>query len=563
MTAFNGRAPAESPLDDVWATAGLSDAEAVIAGADALVRKLINWYGAPRDPMLLKRFCMELPAGRVLLYGAGTLTRILLESLPPGITVVGILDRMAADIGTFCGYPVIRLDQTAGLAFDWVLLAHTVYEMEMRATAISAGIPADRIITVHTDPRYRALSAPVVETLTERACQQPADAVILTCCSANILHDQQLAEWLPPNRTIQLFLGREVGGVQNEGFYQSFDLRESLEALIRVLRRLRPRVVYVRSIIYKNYLGMLAKHVLPESMVIQEFYDYTILWPDKDLANLFGLNATSIAWLRQSELIAGHTLDLALSKRGGPEWERVQARLRTPYRLIFPQMVEGPGASDGPPQADLVYAGFLPSSNFLRSFPIGYNFLPLLETLCHDGGLTADIFNSSHADAFGDIIFSDYLERYAAPPVVYNRRLGYADLLARLPSYRFGWLCNDQQTFHADRQVGVCNRWTGYVSAGLPTILDASWGFMGDLVREYGAGIVIGQLEPDNVLSAIQKADRTALVDGTLRLRRKILEENRAATNAIASLFERGMAGYCFAAPQSLSGNILNQMNKL
>lgn len=544
-------APAgSSPFDDPWAIAGLPDAQTALAGAGALVGTLLHWYGAPRSPEILKRFCADLPAGRVLLYGAGTLTRTLLEHLPPTIEVVGILDRMAADIGTFCGHPVFRPDQTAGLAFDRVLLAHTVYEMEMQAAAIAAGIPADRIVSVHTAARYRALSAPTVEALAGNTCRQPADAVIVTCCSTNILHDQQLAQWLPPDRTIQLFVGREVGGVRNEGAYQSFDLRESLEALVQVLKRLRPKIVYVRSIIYKNYLGMLVKHVLPEAKVVQEFYDYTILWPDEDLSNLFGLNATSMGWLRKSELIAGHTLDLALSKRGGVEWERLQSHLRAPYRLVFPQMVEGPEPAGGSPRADLVYAGFLPSSTFLRSFPIGYNFLPLLEALCRDGGLTADIFNSSHADASGDVIFADYLERYAEPPLVYSRRLDYADLLARLPSYRFGWLCNDQKTFHADRRVGICNRWTGYVSAGLPTLLDSSWGFMGDLVREYDAGIVIERLEPPDVLDAIRKADHRRLADGTLRLRRRLLADNREAADAVATLVEGAVGKLCFDAHQ-------------
>ncbi|MBK1840769.1 hypothetical protein JHL17_25525 [Azospirillum sp. YIM B02556] len=550
MTVLDGHLPTGQSLDELWRAAASQDATTA-GDAGSLVRDLLHWYGAPRDPGLLKRFCSDLPNGRVMLYGAGTLTRSLLEHLPPGIVVVGVLDRMAFDIGTFHGYPVYQPAQTAGLAFDWVLLAHSVYEMEMRAAAVAAGIPPDRIITVHTNPRYRELSAPMVEMLADQASQRPVKAMIVSCCSTNILHDRQLAEWLRPEATIQLFLGREVGGVKNEGPYLSFDLRESLAALVLVLQRQRPRVVYVRSIIYKNYLGMLIKHVLPEATVIQEFYDYTVLWPDNDLVNLFGLNATSIAWLRQSELIAGQTLDLTLSKRGGAEWDRVQARLRAPYRLVFPQMVEGPEPSNGAPLADLVYAGFLPSSTFLRSFPIGYNFLPLIETLCRDGGLTADIFNSSHADTSGDAIFADYLERYAAPPMIYSRRLDYADLLTRLSSYRFGWLCNDQKTFHSDRRVGVCNRWTGYVSAGLPTLLDASWGFMGELLREYGAGLVIERLEPDAVLQAIRNADHAALVDGTLRLRSKLLVENRAATDDIAALIEQGMASPGQFDPQS------------
>ncbi|PWC97416.1 hypothetical protein TSO5_05260 [Azospirillum sp. TSO5] len=528
------------PIMDAWTAAGLPSTEAVMAGAGELAGQFLRWHGAPRIPELLGLFCRELPAGRVLLYGAGTLTQALLGHLPDGIRVAGIIDRRAGDIATFCGFPVLSAAEALDRQHDYVLLAHNAYEMEMAATLVKVGFAADRIVALHADPRYRAFIAPTVERLVEEACRHSGDAAIVNCNSP-IIHDRQLADWLPPDRTIQLFMGRSANELDRNGLYETVDLRESLDALRAALLRRRPRVVYVRSMLFKNYLGMLIKRWLPRTTVVQEFYDYATLWPDADLANLFGLNAVSMDWLRRAELIAGQTLDLVISKRGGAQWHRVQDRCRAPYRLVFPQMVEGPPDRPGPPRADLVYAGFLPSRSFLRSFPVGYNFMPLLEDVCRDGGLTADIFNAAHNGAEGDAIFADYLRDYEKPPLAYHRRLSYSELMDILGSYRFGWLCNDQRTVHPDRQVGICNRWTGYLSAGLPVLLDASWGAMGDLTREYGAGLVIERLESGTVIDTIRNADHTALAAGARRLRSHLLAVNAAAMIDIAAVIGRGL----------------------
>lgn len=527
---------------DIWASFEPPDNDALLASVPALARALLHWCGAPRNPRLMRRFCGELSGRRVLLYGAGTLTRALLRQLPANVQVVGVVDRMAADIGAFQGVPVVSPTQAAEMSFDYALLAHNVYEMEMRRALIDAGVSSDRIITAHADPRYRALAAETTATLTERACRRPADAVIVSCCNTAIINDRQMTDWLPPERTVQLFIGRGGDELEADAPYETIDLQESLEALRGALLRMRPRVVYVRSVLYKNYLGALIKHWLPSSVVIQEFYDYSVLWPDNDLVRLFGLDAVSINRLRQAELIAGLTLDMVISKRGGPEWRAAWSRCRAPYRMIFPQVTPPSAMPPPPPAGDLVYAGFLPAPSFLRAFPVGYNFLPLLEEVCRTGGLTADIFNSSHTVDDGEDIFADYLQRYARPPVTYHARLSYPALLERMRGYRYGWLYNDQQTFHGDRRCGICNRWTGYASAGLPVLLDSSWGFMGDLVREYDAGIVFDDPKAAVMIEMLRTADHTALAAGAARLRSRLLTENAAALADLGALIECGLA---------------------
>lgn len=530
---------------NVWEGAGVVEGGSAAMSPSSLFRTLMHWFGMPRDTALAGTFCEALRGRRVLLYGAGTLTRALLRRLPADVQVSGIVDRMADGGASFLGYPLISPSEAAGMSFDHILVAHNAYEMEMRRGLLEVGIPEDRIITLHTDEYYGSLAEPLIGKLVERACRRPVDAVVISCGGIPIVDNERLAEILPADRTVCFFMGRGNGEIERDGAYEVFDFQESLEALRRALLMMKPKVVYVRTILYKNYIGVMVKDWLPSAKVVHEFYDFGIMWPDDDLVSLFGLNATSIGWLRRAERIAGQGLDMVISKRGGREWGDVWRDCRTTYRMIFPQVTlpEGGEEEASGEVGDLVYAGFLPAPSFLRTFSIGYNFLPLLEAVCRDGGMTADIFNSSHTGDQGDEIFVDYLKRYSGRPITYHPRMPYAALISRMRGYRFGWLCNDQTTFHGDRRVGICNRWTGYISAGLPVLLDESWGFMGDLVREYGAGIILHRLDAETVIEAVREADHQSLRVGTARLRSKLSAENEGALRDLSDVVEAGMKG--------------------
>ena len=101
---------------------------------------------------------------------------------------------------------------------------------------------------------------------------------------------------------------------------------------------------------------------------------------------------------------------------------------------------------------------------------------------------------------------------------------------------------NDQTTLQGDRRSAVCNRWTGYVSAGLPVLLDSSWGFMGDLVREYGAGIIFDSPQATVMIETLRTTDHAALAAGAARLRSRLLTENAAALADLGALIECGLA---------------------
>lgn len=505
--------------------------------AAELLGLIERFHGMPRDPDLLRRFCMEtLPAGRLLIYGAGTHTARVLDILSgrPDIRVVAVLDRLADGVRTFGGLPVVPPESVRGLQFDHVLAAHTSYEMEMRGTLRGLGVPEGRIVQIYSNPAYRRIAMDLVDALAGQG-GSALDCLVVSCSRTVIVPDSTLAGLLP-GRTLMAFLGRHDDFFESDAF-ETVDLRESMTALRHLIAQTRPRIVYVRSIIYKNFIAMAVKAWFPHIVVVHELYDYCTVWPDSDLATLFGLDAATIRLQRAAELYGGQVMDMNLSKRGGVDWARVQHRCPAPYRLFFPQVTEPAGHAPAEGKAgDLLYAGFLPSAAFLRQFRNGYNFLPLMREVCRTGGMTADIFNSAHVEVEGDAIFSNYLSDFAEPPVRYRRRLTYGAMLERMPGYRFGWLCDHQHEFQADRHVGICNRWTGYVSGGLPVLLDGGWRFMGDLVRAYGAGVIVDCLSPDSIVTAIRSADTTGLRRGVTALRRHLLDHNTGVVSDLADL---------------------------
>ncbi len=535
--------------EDVWSARGLVDDRAALAAATAQLPALLRAYGAARDRATVARFCRDqLPDGRILVSGAGTHTAFLLDQLAhrPGIKVIGLIDRIAARVGARHGLPVVTAAEAARRSFDYVLLSHTSYEGEMRRALKAAGIEPACIRAIYGDPVYgrMAAAAPDWQRRLEVLAETPVDVLIVTCDTGSLVSDRALASVFPPERTLRLYFGRDDAAPVQAGPFPVLDLQESLARLFAVVAAVRPRAIYVQSIVYKNFLGSALRINFPDLTVIQELYDYAATWADQDLVQLFGLDAVSIRSLRLAEFHAGHSADLVLSKRGGPAWQRVLARCPAPYQLVYPLIEAPPETAPVPSQAaaaadDLIYAGFLPDPRFLHGFDNGYRFLALLEQVCGDGGLGAEIFNSAHHGPATDPTFQAYLDRFACGPVRYRRRLAYDDLLAEMGRFRFGWLCDVGAERLIDHAVGIANRWTGYLSAGLPVLLSDNWLFMADLLRRFGAGIVIDRPEAGAIVRALAETPYPPLRDGALRLHRHLLDHNRhviARIGAVADL---------------------------
>lgn len=528
---------------DLWAEHGFASDFDVESAATAYLPLLDARFGASRDIGLVEAYCRNfLPSGKIFIYGAGTHTRALLPVLrrQVGIEILGIVDRLAASVGEFEGAPVILPEALSGRAFDYVLLSHTQYETEAAERLLTLGIPGDKIVPIYTDDRFRGFSSAALMKRIEAFGARKVENVLINCTLDGIVGDAELQSLLPPNKTVRLFMGRPDSW-QPCGPYEAIDLHESLDALCAVLWTLKPKTVYVRSIIYKNFLSMVIKKRFPDIFVVHEVYDYAISWRDEDLISLFGLGVKTISEIRMTELYSGNHVDAMISKRGGRYWNSVADRCNSPYELYSP-LIAGeaatvPARPDGPTR--LVYCGFLPAASFLAQFKNGYNFLNLMEALGQRGGIEVDLFNAVHFDEQQDSIFQNYLGRFATGPVHYNRRLPFSDLVARMRDYDLGWLCELVDFFQPDRYFGIGNRWTSNIMAGLPTMIDDSWKLMGDLTTEYDAGIVVSDVSVDGIVAALDQARPKDMRSGVRRLHRHLKGRNEAALDRIAGLSDR------------------------
>lgn len=533
----------ESFPDDVWGNATMELDGPDTVRVAALMEALLKEHGAPRCRKALARFVTEkLPSGPLHIHGCGTHSRLLLALLAenrPDIAVRGMLDRLATEGARFAGMPVERPENLMLEGDAKILVAHTSFEGEMVRSLLAAGIPADRIITIYSSQAFAEVVDDVLPEIPFSRTGRPR-FMIVSCSTVGIVSDEHLRTVFPPEQTIYVHMGRQDCFIPHP-HYPSIDLLESIDNLIETIRQVNPDVIYVRPIIYKNFLPSLIKYFCSDAKVIGEYYDFNFLWKENDLIKLFGLDKASISAIKSSEYIATKILDHIISKRGGSEWQLLTSGWKVNPGVYFPLVSDtSEDIQEDHFDFDFAYAGFLPSPKFLQQFDAGYNFLSDLQALCQNHGFKAIIYNSGHTDESFEESFAGYYEMFPGDPIAYKGRIPYADLMAHLQRVRYGWLCEHQTSFQGDRHVGICNRWTGYVSAGIPVLMDAGWHFMGDLVRRFEAGLIVDTFTPDAIAMAIRAADHEQLREGVKVLRRHLIEQNDATMTKLAEAVSTG-----------------------
>jgi hypothetical protein len=513
---------------------------------DEALSYIDRYYSAPRVFELVEAFLRrDLPAGRALVYGAGSATRQILPILADrsDIEIVAIIDQLAATIGSFAELPVVAPEAVPGMAFDYILVPHTEREGEMMRRLLALGVPEDKLIPIYANPAYRRRAADWLDAAVREATKRKVDYVVITSTNDTILPLARLTTYLPAERTAHLYMWRPETFTEGSP-YDVVMGHQSVELMMRLLHAWRPRVVYLASWIATEHLFVALRAGLPETAVLHELYDFTTFFNDGVLTLYLGLDRTTIRLARYAEYLTLRQTDLVVSKRGGPGWQSIEAFCPGRYALFFP-MLKGPAAAV-PPVTDhsisLVYAGTLPASDRLEIID-GYNFMPVIEAICAKGDITATIFNGTHRRVEEDAMFADYLTRYETGNVQYNRRIAFEDLRHRLAGFHYGWLAGEtNREYQPERIVTLSNTFAGYAAVGLPVILDAGWIFAAQLVREFDAGIVVEGNDPNVIAAAIRTADHAAHRAGMARLLDHLLARNGMALDQIGALVERASA---------------------
>ncbi len=512
---------------------------------DSLADEVEAYFGGPRDLGSARKFLKErLPPGRIYVYGAGSHSEAIVHVLTGrrDLEILGFVDQAAARLGTFHGFEVLTPEALAGRDFDYVLISYNRMEMKLIDRLLDLGIPRDRIRPIYSDPDFIRQATDAEFAKIERQLKgHRFDHVIVRSAIHEVIPDAALATVFPPDRTLVLHAGPAKPSPLSAHFW-TIDVRECAALIASILRALRPSIVFLSTAQEYDLLYFAVRRAAPDSRLIHEIYDFFPFIPD-DWIKL-GINASDrlIQLMRLSNYHSTRGSELVVSKRAGAAWDVVRASFETPYQYVFP----GIGSPEELAQLDcgdhvaaddrvrILYAGALVPSHFHVYKRSDYNFLPMLEEMVARGRVAVDIYNSGHGYAVQDGSFQDYLDRYAAPPMTYHRRIPFENLVRLMTRHDYGWLClAPRERRLADQQVVICNRFSAYIYGGLPVIVDSEWDFIADLVETFDAGLVIRDADPDRVLAAIASCDYAAKRAGVMRLRAHLWAHNEKVRRAL------------------------------
>lgn len=528
------------PLDP-WAIVPPEVQYEVTARLAGAVTQLNRHYAAPRDEATARRFLIEmLPAGRLCLYGAGSMSARLLDwlvGIRPDVDIVAVLDRNAATFPHFHGLPVLAPADWASIAFDRVLVAHPLHEQDMAATLLAAGLPAKHILSLYDHPDFATAALPAHRTRIASALEEPVRHCIIGCSHLSTVPDEVLSRLLPAADTVLLYFS-PYERFRPSPVYPTIDLASSTVLLAEALQQLAPELVVLRSTSHLGFLAGFIRSVLPDAVLVHDFYDFTNLLPASLLHGWLAMSPAQVAISHLAEYQSLRTSDLLVSKRDGRWWDRMLAPSTKPYVSYFPGTVAALEPHAGPSKrADapwrLLYAGILlqPKSG---EYAGDYNFLPLFETLAKSGRFEFELYNSAHIDAAQDPAFRDFLDRYPAAPMRYHRRVTYPELHARSQDRHFGWLYREGGgEVSYDAATAIPARCLGYLNAGLPVILDDKWGYLEDLIVQHHAGIILPQGQAQRLPEFLAACDLERLRAGAASLLRFCLDHNEAAVATI------------------------------
>lgn len=532
--------------DDPWAilpTAAKDDFETYVAAATESL--MLSWAIPRIGEMGLRLLSRQRRSGRVLLYPASVFARSALPVLEAdgAVTIVGVIDRRGAKLGSFCGHPVVTIEEIASLDFDYIQILHPIYEAYFREFLIAAGVAPDRVRGLLTLPESIAtwrddlkFSFPVTRVKTLRKTRN----VVILRHMQTIIQEAEIARIFDPAETLVLWIGAPFSKRPTRHFRVQ-DTFLSTDLLFDLLAQIQPVKIYLATLVAESFYSFLVHKAVPDALIIHEIYDWSLLCPDYGIAPVHMTTMEQVGQSRAGEYWSVTNADAVVTKRRGPCWAKVEGTFRASY-VRFNQGAQLPrkaiGRLDGPPGLSVVYAGPVPSYDKAEDWPFP-QFAPLLEALAEREDLWFELYNSNHYGRVQNYRFEPLLQKFKGKLRRYHRRTPLPKLIDALPKFDYGWLCihtwDDLAKFW-DGHTVVSARFTSYIGAGLPIIIDDTWDATIDLIEKYSAGIVVSNPQPGDIGEILSRVDPERHRAGALQLRRLVLEENEAAIQALREL---------------------------
>ena len=538
-----------SLLPDSWRADPLGTAE-------DLARRLFRLLAPFRDNETLLAFlAAHPPKGRIALYPAGAATRAAVPLLRArgDVELVAVLDRAPAPQGQLDGVPVMTpeallADPAADDARIWIL--HPTLEAQFLERLLALGVAAERIGLITGSEAYydwwagRDGGAEAHRFWTDKGqshlLKKTRNLVVIPQF-LRMVPEEQLESVFAAEDTVVLCYGADPARLHFPRF-PVLACPPSAEFLKLALDATQAGTIYLSSLLPEHYLAPLIHGLRPQARLIHEIYDWVNLFPDDYVAPSYKVSRELVQASRFGEYFSARCAAAVVSKRSGPYWKRLHKEFEAPYVWYLHGAIEGPPSKMAqPPRRDdgrlsLVYAGPLPMADD-PDHPF-YRFLPLLDAVADAPEVWFELFASSHLVEENDAAFRPYAERFTRDSSRYHSRLPLHRLVADIAGFDYGFMALNHAAdvlAYPDTRAVISARATGYLSAGLPIVIDETWTAIAELVEEFGAGFVVSEPQPQGIVGEIlARADPARHRAGAGRLRDHLLARNKAALREIA-----------------------------
>ncbi|MBO6504633.1 MAG: hypothetical protein JJ850_04525 [Kordiimonadaceae bacterium] len=328
----------------------------------------------------------------------------------------------------------------------------------------------------------------------------------------------------------------------------------NIAELIQSLAEDRPETLYLRVSphTHSEHLVGLLRAQFPKTRVIVEFYDMSCLFDRPTLNSIFAADIEAVDKAILGCRAAIHLADAVVVKMGGAEFELWKKDFPVSFVSYFPSLESGAAAPTrhgtdnalGP--LKILYAGSLSARELIGgtgSVP-GANFVKYFDKLAEKSEFELTIVNGVHgseAEDSSDKFFA-LQARYQDPPRSTYRRAMSRDILIEFAGAFDVGLCCAHYKDDVVQQVtrlGLPNRMMSYIAAGLPVVIDDRFSYAADLVREFGAGLVVPAGDFEAFSAGIILMNTTQARAGVRELRRHMLDLNASAELELGHVAEK------------------------
>ncbi|MBF0246969.1 MAG: hypothetical protein HQL36_02690, partial [Alphaproteobacteria bacterium] len=477
-----------------------------------IAKHLKEAFAAPRDVETAYAVMASVLAGcdNALIHGGGSHTIGFIKTLDDETTsrIKGIIDLRPSMVRGLDAFPILTPEQAAAQGRDLIIVAHPARERDMVSALTDAGADPSRIVQIYSHPDTLERGRKKLDAIRDEVLAAPPRFVVVDTIgmSWKLVDDKALSTVFPANETLVLYLGRAEHHPP-PGPFRLIDLSQSAALLADLLAALKPAAVYLRTTAQldtESYAALI-KEAAPGTPLIHELYDSAITFSDDYLQFGWGISPPAATQAKQAAAYSFNASDILIHKNGSALWDPFLEHAKGKTFKYYPQVSAGralpddaPTSTDGPLR--IIYAGSIHStSSFSAGSAFAWaNVTPLFDRIVRDGNVEVTMYNSLHQGVGGDDKYADFLDRYGAGPIRYNRGVPLDALLEDCARHHYGWTAfyrpSGSELPLVDKVV-LHNKFTSYLLAGIPVIVTDYFLHVAGLVREYNAGVVVASEE--------------------------------------------------------------------